>query len=89
MQVRDNSGVAALNDHTTLVADPNDKGEISLLRKPRRIGEVNSHYHLHANAWRPRNVSSIIAGLRAKTSRGSLAETTATRLDSALRPCGY
>lgn len=43
----------------------NERGEVPLLREPVRIGELNTHDHLHAGAWRPRNTRSVVAGMRA------------------------
>lgn len=88
MQVRNNRAWQRLITTTPLWPIRNEKGEISLLREPRRIGEPNTHDHLHADAWRPRNISSVIAGLRANIDKLRLVERQPRDLTARFIPEG-
>jgi hypothetical protein len=86
MQVRNDRAWQRLITTTPSWPIRNERGEIPLLREPVRIGEPNTHDHLHAGAWRPQNTRSVIAGLRANLVKLRLLESQSRDLKARFVP---
>jgi hypothetical protein len=86
MQVRDDRAWQRLITTTPLYPIRNEKGEVPLLREPRRIGEPSTHDHLPANVWRPQNSWGVVVGLQANVEKLRLLERQSRDLKARFVP---